>query len=169
MSPLYLLDANVLIDANRDYYPLDRVPEFWSWLEYQGRIGRAAIPVEVIDELRRGDDRLSDWCKTQRVKEALRLAEEPDVDLVRRVVADGYAADLTDEEILAIGRDPFLVAYGLVAPDERCVVTTERSRPSRIRANRHLPDVCRALGVPSCDTFAFLRSLDFRTDWRAHE
>ena len=23
---LYLLDANVLIDANRDYYPLDRVP-----------------------------------------------------------------------------------------------------------------------------------------------
>ena len=29
---LYLLDANVLIDANRDYYPLERVPEFWDWL-----------------------------------------------------------------------------------------------------------------------------------------
>lgn len=29
---LYLLDANVIIDANRDYYPLERVPEFWAWL-----------------------------------------------------------------------------------------------------------------------------------------
>ena len=29
---LYLLDANVLIDANRDYYPNGRVPEFWDWL-----------------------------------------------------------------------------------------------------------------------------------------
>lgn len=49
---LFLLDANVLIDAHRDYYPLDRVPEFWSWLEHQGENGRAAIPVEVI---RRGE------------------------------------------------------------------------------------------------------------------
>ena len=31
-SVLYLLDANVLIDANRDYYPIHRVPEFWDWL-----------------------------------------------------------------------------------------------------------------------------------------
>ncbi len=29
---LYLLDANVLIDADRDYYPIDRVPEFWDWI-----------------------------------------------------------------------------------------------------------------------------------------
>ena len=29
---LYLLDANVLIDANRDYYQIERVPEFWEWL-----------------------------------------------------------------------------------------------------------------------------------------
>ncbi|MDE0019943.1 MAG: DUF4411 family protein [Candidatus Poribacteria bacterium] len=28
----YLLDANVLIDAKRDYYPMTRVPDFWEWL-----------------------------------------------------------------------------------------------------------------------------------------
>ena len=27
---LYLLDANVLIDASRYYYPIQRVPEFWG-------------------------------------------------------------------------------------------------------------------------------------------
>lgn len=167
MSWLYLLDANVLIDANRDYYPLTRVPEFWSWLEHQGERGNVTVPAEVFVEIRRGTDRLADWCKTQAVKSFLKSSEVPDVNLVRRVVSDGYADDLTDEELLAIGRDPFLVAYGLVEPDRRCVVTTERSRPSRVRANRHLPDVCKQFGVRCCDTFTFLRELDFRTDWKA--
>jgi len=36
---LYLLDANVLIDANRDYYPIARIPEFWEWLVYHGEEG----------------------------------------------------------------------------------------------------------------------------------
>ena len=29
---LYLLDANVLIRAHEDYYPVDRIPPFWTWL-----------------------------------------------------------------------------------------------------------------------------------------
>ena len=29
MALLYLLDANVLIHANKDYYPLDRMKGFW--------------------------------------------------------------------------------------------------------------------------------------------
>lgn len=165
MSRLYLLDANVLIDANRDYYPLDRVPEFWSWLEYQGREGRVGIPVEVYDEVRRGSDELAAWCRQRSIKQALRFDEEPAVELVRRVVGEGYGADLTDEEVAALGRDPFLVAYGLVDPGGRCVVTTERSKPSRKRANRHLPDVCGDFGVRSCDTFQFLREAGFRTNW----
>ncbi|RPI71776.1 MAG: DUF4411 family protein [Geobacteraceae bacterium] len=27
---LYLLDANTLIDAKRDYFEFERVPEFWE-------------------------------------------------------------------------------------------------------------------------------------------
>ena len=38
----YLLDANVLIDADRDYYPLGRVPEFWDWLLHQSEHGAKA-------------------------------------------------------------------------------------------------------------------------------
>ena len=29
---LYLLDANVLIRAHEDYYPVDRIPQYWTWL-----------------------------------------------------------------------------------------------------------------------------------------
>ena len=44
---LYLLDANVLIDANRDYYPLDRVPEFWDWLVHVGKSGSVKMRISL--------------------------------------------------------------------------------------------------------------------------
>ena len=48
---LCLLDANVLIDANRDYYPIERVPEFWDWLVEMGELGRVKIPLEIYEEI----------------------------------------------------------------------------------------------------------------------
>jgi Domain of unknown function (DUF4411) len=51
---------------------------------------------------------------------------------------------------------------------ERCVVTAEVSKPRRVRANRHIPDVCDQLGVQWMDGFGLIRSLNFSTSWRAH-
>ena len=164
---LYLLDANVLIDANRDYYPIARVPEFWEWLEYKGADGSVKIPIEVHDEIKQGTDDLSRWAKERRVEQALLLREEADVSMVSLVIDRGYATDLDDSEVEKIGRDPFLIAYALIMPTDRCVVTTERSKPSQLRANRHIPDVCSALGLLCCDTFGFVRQLDFKTNWRS--
>jgi hypothetical protein len=139
---LYLLDANVLIDAARDYYPLDMVPEFWDWLRYQGETGRVKVPVEIYEEVSDGQGALAEWLCDQGVKADLQFDEASTPDLVSRAVEQGYASDLTDDELLRLGRDPFLVSYGLAEPGNRTVVTTESSRPSRQRANRHLPDVC---------------------------
>ena len=58
---LYLLDANVLIDANRDYYPIKRVPEFWTWLEHLGKQTQVKVPLEIYEELNVGDDDLAIW------------------------------------------------------------------------------------------------------------
>lgn len=164
---IYLLDTNVLIDANRDYYPIARVPEFWDWLQFQGAQGTIRVPVEVLEEITAGfEDDLTRWATDPAVVAALALREEPDIADVSRVVSEGYAADLTDEEVEKLGFDPFIVAYALRQPGARCVVTTENSRPGKTRANRKAPDVCRALGVPCCNTFELLRALDFATSWR---
>ena len=164
---LYLLDANVLIDANRDYYPITRVPEFWEWLVHLGTQGRVKLPVEVYEEIKDGKDDLGGWARQDEVKQALLLTEAVDVGLVSRVTDEGYARNLTEDEVEKIGRDPFLIAYALAAPGERCVVTTEGSRPKRQRANRHVPNVCKDLGLTCCNTFEFLRALDFKTGWRS--
>jgi hypothetical protein len=164
---LYLLDANVLIDANRDYYPITRVPEFWEWLSHVGENGHVKIPLEVYEEVKDGKDDLATWAKAGKVEAALLLREEADVPSVSKVIDEGYAPDLTDEEVEKIGRDPFLIAYALAVVGERCVVTTEVSKPKRQRANRHLPDLCVDFGVPWCDTFAMVRALNFSTTWKS--
>ncbi len=161
---LNLLDVNVLIDANRDYYPIEQVPEFWEWLAAMGEQGLIKVPCEVYDKVTEANDALSQWVKDNR--DALLLDEMVAEELLARVIDEGYAPDLTDVEIEKLNEDPFLIAYALVDVVQRRVVTTERSRPSATRANRKIPDVCDDFGVRCCDTFRLIRELDFRTDWR---
>ena len=166
---LYLLDANVLIDANRDYYPINRVPEFWDWIAEMGRQGGIKIPLEIWEEMvspRPGrPDVLVEWLTDHR--DDLLLDEEVSENLVAQVTEERYAPGLTEDEIEKLGRDPFLIAYALADAQDRCVVTNERSRPNRTRANRHIPDVCGDLNVRCCDTFKLIRELDFRTGQRS--
>lgn len=129
---LFLLDANVLIDANRDYYPMDRVPEFWEWLVYMGSQDSVKIPIEVMEELTEGKkDELTKWAKDSHNKSNLLLNEEAEPYLVAKAINDGYANDLTDDEVEKIGRDPFLIAYSLANSNKRCLVTTEISKPKK--------------------------------------
>ncbi|MBI3897102.1 MAG: DUF4411 family protein [Gammaproteobacteria bacterium] len=166
---LYLLDANVLITANNLYYPVKAVPEFWAWLAHQGTTNDLKMPIETFEEVKDGGkniekDLLFAWVNAN--KAAILLDEEASAELVRRVVEEGYAPDLTDDEVEQIGRDPFLIAYALASPGDRCIVTTEVSSPRKQRQNRRIPDVCAGLGITCCDTFAMLRALDFSTNWR---
>lgn len=163
---LYLIDANVLIDAHRDYYPLDRVPEFWDWLLYHAETGAIKLPIEIYEEIVDGEGPLVDWLETIEVRTAIVLQADVDPAIVSAAVATGYAGDLTDDEVLKVGRDPFLVAHAMADVGTRCVVTTEVSKPSKQRANRKLPDVCADNGVDCCNTFELTRRLDFSTRWR---
>lgn len=164
---LYLLDANVLITAHNTYYPIDQVPEFWEWLAYQGTLGHVKMVEEIIDEIKGGkdDDPLAKWVKQPEYAVALALDEAAVPALVQRAVEEGYAVDLTDDEIEYIGRDAFLIAYALAAP-ARTIVTTEVSKPGRQRHKRHLPDVCRTFDLPCLNTFQLIRTLGFKTAWK---
>lgn len=167
---IYLLDANVIITAKDSYYAIDQVPEFWSWLVHQGTAGHLKVPRETFDEVSPGPDRshpFSVWRRDPATKAALFFDEEPDPALVAQVITQGYAPDLTDDEITVIGADPFLVAYALAAPANRIVVTTEASAPSKKRQNRRLPDVCATMSVRCITTFQLTRALNFLTNWQA--
>lgn len=155
---LYLLDANVLIRAHEDYYPVDRIPQYWAWLLDKAIAGIIKMPRRIFDEVTPPPGPFADWLKQPQVKDVLVLKER--AVGVQRVLLEGYAPDLDDVEIERIGKDPFLIAAATAAPD-RVVVTKEVSKPRLTRANRKVPDVCDGLGVLAITDFRLYSILKF--------
>jgi hypothetical protein len=58
---LYLLDANVLIQAHEDYYPVDRIPRFWAWLLEMAAQNIIKMPRVIFDEVTPPPGPLADW------------------------------------------------------------------------------------------------------------
>ena len=84
----------MLITANKFYYPIDRVPEYWEWLAYMGSQGQVKMPFEIFEEVKEGpDDAEKDllfaWLQEKANKEALLLDETVNPSLVRKVIAEG--------------------------------------------------------------------------------
>jgi hypothetical protein len=161
---LYLLDSDVLIRADRQYYPPKRFPIFWTWLLHMGAAGRVKVPHEQYEEITSGRGGLVDWLKTEDVKQVLLLIEDADPALVAAVTLSGYG-QLDEVGLERIGRDPFLISYACADKPRRVVVTLEVSAPRRLGPNRKIPDVCAQLGVTCCDLFEFINALDFTTAW----
>lgn len=164
---IYIVDANVLITANDSYYSIGMVPEFWHWLEEMALQGQIQMPQEVFDEVQAGKkDPLTTWIKEHKIEDIICLPETIDAKILRQVMTLGYAPDLNDIELVKIGQDPFLVAYAAMNPSDRVVVSNEVSSPSKIRANRKVPDVCASMGVRCITPIKMLRELTFSTNWK---
>lgn len=163
---LYLLDTNVLIDAHHKFYPIDRIPEFWNWLLIYAQQQQVKIPHEIYEEILPGkksdrkQDPLYDWLKDN--KAALYLNDTIDNISFNKVV-NKYAPNLNETELESCGGDLFLIAYALRDTEERIIVTNEVSKPGRERANRHIPDVCKDLGISHCNTWQLIKRLNFKT------
>ena len=164
---LYILDSNVLIDADRDYYPIHRVPEFWNWILHHCRRGNIKIPVEIFNEVvplgTSRKDRLTEWMKNNR--SVLILSETASGTVIDQVIRLGYTSNPTAADLEKMGQDPCLLSYAYRYNDERTVVTTERSRPGAHGVNRKIPDVCDSLNLRWIHTYGFIRELNFRTSW----
>ena len=77
------------------------------------------------------------------------------------VLDTAYAPNLTDDELDEAGRDPFLIAYGLMDSD-RAIVTKEISKPGKLRGRRKVPDACDIMGIPWMTDFRFYRERHFQ-------
>ncbi len=60
---MYLLDANVFIDAKRNHYRFDPCPGFWEWLDHAHEMDVVASIEKVRSELVGTEDELSDWAR----------------------------------------------------------------------------------------------------------
>ncbi len=64
---MYLLDANVFIQAKNLYYGFGICPGFWDWLDLSVGHPHSVVSIDrVYDELANGNDDLAKWVKARR-------------------------------------------------------------------------------------------------------
>ena len=91
---LHLLDANVLIRAHEDYYPIDRIPRFWAWLLEMAEANSVKVPLQIYNEVAPSRGLLAEWLRQPHVRASLVLDEPADPGRVQQVLVHGYAPDL---------------------------------------------------------------------------
>ncbi|MDO5068197.1 MAG: DUF4411 family protein [Propionibacteriaceae bacterium] len=162
---MFLLDANVFIEAHRFYYAFDLVPSFWAWLEEKFRSGEVCSVQRVRDELLHKDkepDRLVDW--VQKLDKTFWVAPgEQTLNELQLIARWAYAPEreyrsAAVEEFLG-SADLYLIAEA--AAQGATVVTREQPAPHAQKRIK-IPDVCLAHGVSLLAPFEAFRQLGMR-------
>ena len=132
-SPLYLLDANVFIEAARRYYAFDLVPRFWTSLEQLAQDGRLRSVDRVKQELEKGHDRLAEWA-VRDFADGFASTDTAEVLVEFRKVMAWVTAQtqFTDaaKQQFAGGADGWLVAN---AKAKGCVVVTQEQLSADVK------------------------------------
>jgi hypothetical protein len=156
---IYLLDANVLLEAKDRYYGFDIVPAFWEWLLAENVAHHIFSIESVRDELLAKSDQLAEWALARGTTFFL----SPDQAVVDKLGA--LSEWVTKQSYTQAAVDAFLgkADYWLVAHAwaySGTVVTHERWSEKKSKVK--IPNACAGVGVPCMNCFELLRALGAR-------
>lgn len=151
---VYLLDANVFIQAKNLHYGFDFCPAFWDWLDDANRRKIVFSIEKVLDELIAGNDDLADWAGARGTGFFL----PPDEKMLaafsrvsRWVNSQGYDPAAVNTFLQVA--DYYLIAHALA--HGFAIVTHEI--PAQTRKKVKIPNVCIALGIRHMTPYEMLR------------
>lgn len=155
---LHLIDADVLIRADREHYGLDYCPAFWDWLGFHGQAGNVGSVDAVLREIRYPVE-LKRWAHGAgrplfRMVDGDVMAAAKDVS--RWVYGEGYLPGAVTSFMSKA--DYWLVAHALAHGG--AVVTHEVAAQTVKKVK--IPNACRGLGVRCMDPWTMLRTIGAR-------
>jgi len=168
--PIYVLDANVFVQAHRRHYAFEICPGFWDCLIYQHEAGRVISIDRIRVEISGGDkDALEEWAKNTAPKTLFASTAVPAVtanyaSMVAWVQAQPQFKREAKEEFAQVA-DGWLVAFARA--NDRHVIVTHEEFNADAKKRVPLPNVCKQFGVEHIDTFVMLKELKARFHWRA--
>lgn len=150
---IYLLDANVFIQAKKLHYGLDFCPAFWNWLIEKNAAGTVFSIDKVADEIADGADELTEWADQQPS-----LFKQPTPHVVTSFGTVSTWVTGQNYEPAAVNTflqeaDFYLIAHALA--DKYTLVTHEV--PSNSTKRIKIPNVCVGLGVKFMTPYEMLR------------
>ena len=164
-TPLYVLDANVFIEAAKGYYAFDIAPSFWEALITEAAHERVLSIDRVKNEIDRGDDDLKQWAGSSFHPWFVSTDTEDVVEAYRKIMLWAHhQTQFTDAAKAEFSRtenaDAWIVAYSLTK-ESVVVVTLERFDPN-VKRKIPIPNVCQGFNIQYIDTFEFLRTSGVR-------
>lgn len=150
----YLVDSNVLIESNNHYYGMDFCPAFWDWLVSRENTGRIASIENVLEEILRRKDAVSDWSLENK---SFFLTLDDTVKHTTHKLSDWvHSANYEIEAIVEFlnSADYWLICFAMV--HDYTVVTQEI--PANTLRKVKIPNACNAFNVPWINTFQMLRT-----------
>lgn len=151
---IYLLDANVFIQAKNLHYGLDFCPAFWEWLIVNNKESRVFSIEKVGDEINAGGDELATWA-SQRGEE---FFLKPDTAILAKLGDVSNWVTSQNYEPAAVNTflqlaDYYIVAHALthgytVVTHEVMANTTKKIK---------IPNVCIGLGIKCMTPYEMLR------------
>jgi hypothetical protein len=159
---IYLLDADVFIEAARRYYAFDIAPRFWEQLEYYASRGNVMSIDRVFLELKRGKDELFQWASSG-FSTAFASTDQPEViqsyrDIINWVQSQAQFKAFAKADF-ANGADGWLIAFARV---NNCVIVTHEVFDPYAKKKVPIPNVCREFQMQPIDTFEMLRALKIK-------
>ncbi len=161
-AEVFVLDANVLMDASRRYYAFDLAKPFWDSLIEYARAGRICSIDRIKGEIDKGKDRLTDWAEKE-FAWAFASTNTPEIAAYYKSII-AWVQNQTQFKPAAkyeFAQEPdgWLITYAGV--NGYTVVTHEQLAPD-VRKKVPIPNVCEAFSIPYVDTFVMLSRLGFR-------
>jgi len=167
MSLQYLIDANIFITASRTYYDFDFGNSFWDFLVEQGKKEIIASIDKVLNELKKGDDKLKEWATKGFSNYFINTITD---NVLKQYVilmqwADSqrnqYSKNAIEEFMKENNADAWLISLALTDTDKYVIVTFEKEN-NQIKRKIPIPNVCKAFNIKYCDLFQMLKYLNFK-------
>jgi hypothetical protein len=159
---IFVLDANVFIEAFRRYYAFDIAPSFWDFLVEFADAGiiRSIDRVKTQD-LDPGKDKLAAWAGTKFAHGFASTNESDIIEYYGRVITWVQGEPQFKEAAkyeFANEPDGWLIAY---AGAKKCILVTHEVLAREVKNKVPIPNVCEVFSITHIDTFEMLRKLGF--------
>jgi hypothetical protein len=160
-EPVYLLDANIFIQAAREYYAFDLVPPYWDALLEQAKIGHVLSIDRVKDELERGNDQLKNWASNQFYPWFKSTNDQDVFSAYSKVMEWSKSCSFHSAALAEFARnaDGWLIAYALA---KGYFVVTHEIYDRNIKNRVKIPNGCVAFNIPYLNTYKMLRNLKIK-------
>lgn len=165
LSPKYVFDTSLFIQAKKNYYAFDIARSFWDYLVQLAQEGIITSIDKVYDEIERGKDDLYEWAQ-QNLPSQFFYDTDNSPDLLinyQQLISwsssnTQFTSNAKAEFAQYNEADAWVVAFAI---SNRLTVVSQETFDAKIKRRIPIPNVCHAFNVRPIDTFTFLRECGF--------